>query len=122
MLDSIIVSERRATFRLSAKVTLDDLLKANAEIIEHQNFAVIEQQLWIFQSVTSIEISSGDMRGLIEKAQFAEGLSSRLRLAIVSDTPLGFGLGRMYGALADAAPWEVMIFYELAEAEEWLDT
>ena len=120
MLDSITVSDRRATFRLSARVTLDDLLKANAEIIEHDNFSAIDRQLWIFQSVNSIEMSGDDIRALIQKAQFVEGLPSGLRLAIVSDTPLAFGLGRMYEALADAAPWEVMIFYKLAEAEEWL--
>jgi hypothetical protein len=40
--------------------------------------------------------------------------------AIVAKEPAVFGLSRMYAILAESAGQQVGVFYDLAEAEEWL--
>ena len=41
-------------------------------------------------------------------------------IAIVAKEPVVFGLSRMYATLAESAGLKVAVFYDLAEAEEWL--
>jgi hypothetical protein len=56
------------------------------------------------------------VEGLLQHKEFMQGG----RFALLVDRPASFGMARMFQALADNLPLEVGVFYELAEAEEWL--
>ena len=66
-------------------------------------------------------LSTNDMMNLAEQDQAASEKNQNVKVAIVSDSPLVYGLGRMYEAFSGDNPWEIMIFYELKEAQEWLN-
>ncbi len=121
MIKSIDYVEDGVRLAFEGKITSQEILDANMKIINHDGFASIRYQLWMFSSVEDFMLSTNDMMNLAEQDQAASEKNQNVKVAIVSDSPLVYGLGRMYEAFSGDNPWEIMIFYELKEAQEWLN-
>ncbi len=63
--------------------------------------------------------SAEELRQMADLVAERSGILSG-RAAVVASDVLHFGLGRMFGAYADARQIEVRVFYSLEEAESWL--
>jgi hypothetical protein len=68
-----------------------------------------------------LTLSPEQIRTLTARAQLEPmPPAPRGATAIVAKQPAVFGLSRMYATLAESAGLQVGVFYDLAEAEEWL--
>lgn len=64
------------------------------------------------------ELSSSEVRELAERDM--RGPDRISRLALLADTEVGFGLGRMYQTLSESMTTEVRVFRDENAAWEWL--
>ena len=103
------------------RITSKEIMDSNTELINHPGFESFSYQLWVFEPVEDFVLSSRELQKLAEQDQKASERNSKIKVAIFSNSPLVFGLGRMYEAFYGKGPWEVMVFYNLDEAEEWIN-
>ena len=120
MLKPIVYTEHGVELTLFGLITSEEILVANAGIIKHDKFTTWRYQLWIFENVEDIRLSTNDVRNLARQDTLASHENPDLKIAIVSDSTLAFGLGRMYEAYSSDNKWETMVFGGLEEAREWL--
>ena len=121
MLKGIEYDENGVTLSFHGQITSREILDANTEIINHPGFAASKYQLWVCMPVDDFLLSTNDIQKLTDQDHQAAIINPTLRVAIVSDSPLVFGFGRMYEAFSQESPWEIMIFYNLEEAREWIE-
>ena len=79
----------------------------------------------VLMDITALDVSSLTAADLEELAnlrvRFASGRKARSAMVVGPDSPLKYGLGRMFeGYLARHAEFEVMVFEGLDEAMAWL--
>src|SRR3954463_2339274 len=78
--------------------------------------------LWDIREGSLARLSSGDLRMIIKRgAQFADRRKGG-QTAIVCSTDIDYGLGRMFETLASLQhiPFEISVFRDLSEANQWL--
>jgi hypothetical protein len=102
------------------RVTSDEMISANSEIIEHPDFEKLRYQLWLMEDIEDFILSSRDIISLAQQDRCASDKNPRMRVALVSDSPLVFGYCRMYEAYYSGGPWDTMVFHRKEEAEAWL--
>ena len=76
--------------------------------------------MWLFDGVDDFRLSTAEIREIAEQDKKTSGRNDRLRVAIVSASPLVFGLARMWEAFYDDGPWHTNIFKNVEDAEAWL--
>jgi len=79
----------------------------------------------VLMDIASLDVSSLTATDLEElanlRARFASGRKARSAMVVGPDSPLRYGLGRMFeGYLASHAEFEVRVFEKLDEAMAWL--
>jgi hypothetical protein len=82
---------------------------------------------WAYATLNDLRLvtfnpSTEDLQRLLRQVatlSVAHGL--RGPVAIVATQPALFGMARMYAALSDQAAGPIEVFYEIADAEHWLD-
>ena len=47
-------------------------------------------------------------------------INPNMIVAIVNNSDIGFGIGRMWETMVDESNWQTMIFRSIEEAESWL--
>jgi hypothetical protein len=105
---------------LTGVITSKEILDAGDEIRNRDDFEMRKYNLWIFQSVEDIKISTEDIRKIAQQDIEASEVNPGIKVGVVSDSAHVFGLGRMYEAYAAKSQWETMIFYNLKDAQEWI--
>jgi len=120
VLNGIEYDENCVALSFQGQITSQEILDANTQIINHPDFASFQYQLWICQPVEDFLLSTNDIQELADQDRKAAEINPSIKVAVVSDSPLVFGFGRMYEAFSQDSPWEIMIFYRLKEAKEWL--
>ena len=122
MLDAIVFGSDRVDVSLSGVITAQEILDGTRQILAHPNHAAFQAQLWRLHSVESLDVDADDLHRFIETVLAGPPRHPDLKLAIVTDSQLAFGLARMYEAYADRTPWKTQVFYEVDDAERWLET
>ncbi len=120
MIEEIVIGGHRADVTLTGTITRDEIVDVNEQILGHPDFAQVKRQLWRFRSVSDFRIGPDDLPAIVEIASREPGMSSDMRLAIVVDSALSFGMARMYQAYADHVPWQTLVFERVEDAEAWL--
>lgn len=120
MIEAIEYVKDGVEVSLTGVITSKEILDAGAEIRKRDEFVSRKHALWIFQSVEDIEISTNEIRRMAELDVEAAKVNPGIKVGIVSDTALVFGLSRMYEAYAGESQWETQVFYTLEDAQEWV--
>lgn len=100
-------------------VTFDDIDQHRKALREHPDFDETYNQLGGWTAVTSVQLSSAEVRFLANERLFAPSS----RRAFVASDALSFGMMRMFQAfheLSDNAG-DVMVFSDSSEALAWLN-
>lgn len=100
---------------------IDALKKYQREIRSRYNSY---NEILDLRQVTSFELTSRGIKALAQIASHADAPDVRTKLAIIVDTNLAFGLGRMYEAYRHSVPGsakEVRIFRNCLDAFEWIE-
>ncbi len=120
MVNSIEFFPNGVRVKFSGRVTAQEILDTNSEILNHSNFSTTKFSIWVYQDIGQMEYSKGQIRALGDSDRATSLKNPDRQVAIVADSPYVFGLGRMYEAYYGDGPWKIKIFYDLNEAEEWV--
>jgi len=103
-------------------VTIDDFFQAGVaflafpEEIKKWRYSIVD-----LTAVDSMEISSGDIRAVVEQSKrIAVVAVPGPLIAVASPNDLGYGLSRMWEALMDDVGWETITLRSRSEAEHWI--
>lgn len=113
-------SKDGARFELSGIITSEEIMGLNTALYKQWDFPSYKYQLWIFTAVEDFLLSSGEMKVLASQDLQASEINPHMKVALVSESPLVFGLCRMYEAFYGDGPWQTRVFKSLAEAEKWI--
>ena len=113
-------SEKGIHLELSGIITSGEILELNQSLFKNENFESWKYQLWHFVDLEDVVLSTNEVRCIAanDKVEFHRNRS--MRIAIVSESRLMFGLSRMYEAFGGEGFWETRTFYKLEEAHKWL--
>lgn len=101
----------------SGFLTDEDLLGHQRRLMRDADFRSHLNQLWDLHDLDRIDISANAIRTLARNNPFGNGS----RRALVVDSPLSYGLARMFQVYADESPDEVEIFKDHGTAIDWLE-
>jgi len=120
MIEQITFNNHGVTAIFSGVITSQEIYDANTEILTHPDFPSLSYQLCIFQNVSDFKISTNEMMLVAQRDADASKINANVKVAIVTDSSLVYGLGRMYEAFADESNWQTEIFWKIEEAHDWL--
>ncbi len=103
-------------------ISSKELYDANTEILERLKFSPYKYQLWLFQQVDDYKISTHELREIAMQDIEASKMHPGIKVALVSESPLVFGFGRMYEVFTEESHWETMMFYNIEEAQKWINS
>lgn len=121
MIDHIEFDDHGVTVVFSGIITSQEIHDANTQILSHPNFPSLKFQLCIFQSVDDFQISTVQIMHVAHRDIDASKINPDVKVAIVTDSSLVYGLGRMYEAFCNESEWQTEIFWKLEEAKAWLE-
>ncbi len=100
-------------------LTHSDLLECQRQITEHARFAPDMNQMFDFQDVEAVNVTSDGIRHLANRNPFGAGAK---RAFVVSPGAMAvFGMMRMFATLTDEQPDELRVqFDDEARARSWL--
>jgi hypothetical protein len=120
MIEQITFNNHGVTAIFSGVITSQEIYDANTEILSHPDFPSLRYQLCIFQNVSDFRLSAYEIMLTAQRDIEASKTNKNVKVAIVSDSTLVYGLGRMYDAFADESDWQTEIFWKIEEAYDWL--
>ena len=98
-------------------VSDDDLLLGTEYLRSHPDFRSDFDQLVVGTEVERIDVSREGVTKLAAGEPLFSGVSRR---AIVAETPVGFGMSRMFELTRDGRAGEINVFKSEREALAWL--
>lgn len=122
MIESSHIDDNGVRVVFTGLVTSKELFDTASHLYDHPGFGNWKYQLWIFHSVSDIVISVEEIRQLAERNKVESLRNPGEKIAIVSDSPLAFGLARVYEGFYGDGPWQTVVFYEIDKAEAWINT
>jgi hypothetical protein len=104
---------------VNTPLTLKDFEAAMKGITRSDQFPSDIRTLWDVRELDFSNIDRSFEERLIDiRKKFPERGSARNAVVVAHD--LGFGMARMYEALADDLPLQFRVFRSFTEAEDWL--
>jgi hypothetical protein len=114
---TIDLERRLVICTASGLCTADDVLGLHAQIVEDADFDPTYAQLVDGTAITQTTVTPSQMRALAEESPF----SLESRRALVADSPLGFGLSRVYQIVRTLrGDRQIRVFRSRGEAMAWL--
>jgi hypothetical protein len=105
---------------LSGTLTSKEILDANNETLNHEKLSSCKYLLWIFKSIEALNINADELRNMSMIDRKISTKNPGIKVAIVSDSPLAFGLACMYKGYSSGSESETMVFYDIDKAYEWI--
>ncbi len=98
-----------------------EIKEANDIIYESpQKIREIKYQICDFLSMDDVSISKREIQQIAMQDKRASEINPNMLIAIVAKTDLGFGLSRMWEALAYESSLKTMVFREMSKARQWI--
>jgi len=121
MIRNKIFSNIGAEFELCNVVTSKEIKDLSSEAIHNKDFKRHKYHLWIFTNVEKYNMSEQNIIEQVTIAYAASKVNPKVKVAIVSQSPLAYGIGRMYEAHYENndGPWSVMVFRDIENARKW---
>jgi hypothetical protein len=117
-MDCMIETERRLIHtRGIGTLTFDDLRRIRTQLVADPTFDATYDQLIDLRETTSINVTGDQFRELAAST-VARG---PVRRAIIADSPIQFGLARMFETCCEMNGQIVAVFRSYDEALVWLD-
>lgn len=105
--------------RARGVLTDSDLIDHQEELADDERFSPSFNQLFEFEDVTQMKLTSGGISVLAERNPFGRG--SKRAFVVSPELPATFGMMRMFQIMTDEHPDELRVqFDNLEEARRWL--
>jgi hypothetical protein len=102
------------------ELTIEMVQSAFKEIVSSSEYPPDISTIW---DIRKLDLTSVDRQLMDKIIYFRQGINSirgAAKIALVADSELSFGLGRMYEGLSGSLAQEMSIFKSMEEAEKWL--
>jgi len=114
----IDTTARLVAIKVYGTFTAEDLMRADDEMREHDNFDGEFYELLDFRAANTGDIGPDDLRDFMSRP-VAFSPESR-RAFVMANSFVALGLGRMFKLLRDNAAGKIRVFTEMDEARRWL--
>ena len=100
--------------------TLDKILKAAEEVYSEEYITIQKYQIIDFTECTSFQLSSDDMRAIVEVDIEVSKSNPDIIIAIVAPDDIAFGMSRVYEAYAEETGFRIKVFRDKKESRLWI--
>ena len=100
--------------------TLDKILKAAEEVYSEEYITKQKYQIIDFTECTSFQLSSHDMRAIVEVDLETSKSNPDIIIAIIAPQDIAFGMSRVYEAYADETGFRIKVFRDKEESQLWI--
>ena len=104
----------------SGIVTGEEIIKAQEEIYNEENLQKQKYQIIDRTHCTEYQVSSEDIERISDIDNRASEVNSYIIIAVVSSTPLQYGMTRMWQAYIKEDRFMTKIFADRKSADEWI--
>ncbi len=104
----------------SGIVTGEEIIKAQEEIYNEENLQKQKYQIIDRTHCTEYQVSSEDIERISDIDNRASEVNSYIIIAVVSSTPLQYGMTRMWQAYIKEDRFVTKIFVDRKSADEWI--
>jgi len=114
-------NDKGIALRCSGAITGEELISANRSLVGEQcrglRYAVVD-----LSTVNEIRVSAADVRATVEDDKLLARIAApEMLVAIAAPQDLGFGLARMWEALASRdTEWRISVFRSITDANSWI--
>ena len=122
MIESVKYKDGGVIIRLRDNITSKEIIEVNTNILNSDGFESLRFALWIFESIRDFNVSSNDVYSIALQDLQASERNKALKVALVTETPLSFGLSRMWEAYYSKGPWEHIVTKDEDKAMEWINS
>ena len=119
MIKSQEVHENGFEVIFSGIVTSQEMFDVGDAFKSHKNFPNFNYILMWFTDVENMLIDTNEIRRLAHLDKEASVKNPQLNFAVATDSPLVFGLARMWEAFYGNGPWKPMVFNEIEKARRF---
>jgi hypothetical protein len=107
---------------VSGSVITGDIIDALGRMLKDPDFKEGMDVLWDFREVKSGNSEAEDIREIVSFIRTNQEKRGRnYRVALVVSRDIDFGLARMYEAYSQELPFDIQIFKDIKDAEQWLN-
>lgn len=121
MIESIEHGPDKAIMTFTGVVTADDMLEARRQVIDNSDYPQRKYHIWYFKSVTQIQLDQVLMARIGHEDIINWKINPDLRVALVGDTDVAFGMCRMYQGHTDEL-WAMQVFRDFQSAVQWCES
>jgi len=100
--------------------TLEKILKAAEEVYSEEYITKQKYQIIDFTKCTSFQLSSDDMRTIVEVDLETSKSNPDIIIAIIAPQDIAFGMSRVYEAYADETGFRINVFRNKEESQLWI--
>ena len=104
----------------SGIVTGEEIIKAQEEVYNEENLQKQKYQIIDRTHCTEYQVSSEDIERISDIDNRASEVNSYIIIAVVSSTPLQYGMTRMWQAYIKEDRFMTKIFSDRKSADEWI--
>ena len=105
----------------SGIITGEEIIKAQDEIYNEENLQKQKYQITDRTHCTEYQVSSEDIERISDRDNRASEVNSYIIIAVVSSTPLQYGMTRMWQAYIREDRFVTKIFADRKSADEWIE-
>lgn len=111
------------THTASGEILLPDFVQAIRDALVHPDFIKGMNVIWDLTNATLKNAEVSDIHNLIKFLDYhIEDRGKNFKVAIIANSPLEFGLSRMYEALSETLPFTKQVFKDPIDALIWIKT
>ena len=104
----------------SGIVTGEEIIKAQEEVYNEENLQKQKYQIIDRTHCTEYQVSSEEIERISDRDNRASEVNSYIIIAVVSSTPLQYGMTRMWQAYIKEDRFVTKIFVDRKSADEWI--
>ena len=107
--------------KVTGPIDIEELKIFLKRLYAHPDFDPIMNAIWDLEEADFSEVSSSDVRSVIDVVRKYWGTEGKSKAALVVSKDVDYGLTRMYEILmSGVSASQVMVFKNMKEAHDWL--
>jgi len=107
-------------FISSGIVTGSQIIQANEKIYTHEILSRLNYKIVDRTNCTEYNVTTKDIQIIASQDRKAAKINPNIIIALISTTPLQYGMSRMWEAYVDETGFQVEIFKDRGNANKWI--
>lgn len=109
-------------FISSGIVTGKEIIEANKKVYTRENLSKLKYKIVDRTTCSNYSVTTEEIKIIANQDNEAAKINPNVLIALISTTPLQYGMSRMWEAYTDDIGFQVGIFIDRDSADNWLRT